>query len=281
MTQKTTARSLALGSLAAVILCGVVTAPGGPAGGDLAPQKPKGTTKEIPPAPVRPPEEELKTFKLPPGFRIELVAAEPMVQEPIALAFDPDGRIYVDELRGYMPNVEGKGELDPVGRVSVLEDTDGDGKADKSTVFLDKLVIPRAVSLAGDGVLVSEPPDVYLCKVGPDAKCADKKTVLTGFASRSPNPEHMANGLVWTLDNWCYSANWSTRFRFARAADTKAGGPATQPAAAKGPFVTDGTISRGQWGIAQDDVGRLFYNSNSSMLHCDFVPSQYLTRNPF
>src|SRR6476469_615078 len=117
----------------------------GQPGGDLAKQQPKYHIKEIPPAPVRTPEEELKTFKLPPGFRIELVAAEPMVQEPIAVAFDPDGRIYVDELRGYMPNVEGKGELDPVGRVSVLEDTDGDGKVDKSTVFLDKLVIPRAV----------------------------------------------------------------------------------------------------------------------------------------
>jgi len=266
MTQKTTDRSLALGSLAAVILCGVVTAPGGPPGGDLAQQQPKWHIKEIPPAPVRTPDEELKTFKLPPGFRIELVAAEPMVQEPIALAFDPDGRIYVDELRGYMPNVEGKGELDPVGRVSVLEDTDGDGKIDKSTVFLDKLVIPRAVGLAGaDGVLVSEPPDVYLCKVGPDGKAADKKTVLTGFASRSPNPEHMANGLVWMLDNWCYGANWSTRFRFPRAADAKATtGPAAAGTAAKGPFVTDGTISRGQWGIAQDDIGRLFYTATSS-----------------
>lgn len=284
MTFTRNLRPLALGSLAATVLCGVVAALGGPAGGDLAQQQPKWKIKEIPPAPVRTPEEELKTFKLPPGFRAELVAADPLVQDPIALAFDPDGRIYVVELRGYMPNADGKGEMEPLGRVSVLEDTDGDGKIDKSTAFLDKLIVPRAVGLVGeDGVLVNEPPEVYLNKVGPDGTAADKRTVLAGYASRSPNPEHMANGLVWMLDNWCYSANWPTRFRLARAADAKAGtppAPSTQPAA-KGPFVTDGTISRGQWGITQDDVGRLYYNSNSTMLQCDFVPSQYLTRNPF
>src|SRR5438128_8517807 len=126
----------------------------GPPGGDLAKQQPKYHIKEIPPAPVRTPEEELRTFKLPPGFRMELVAAEPMVEEPIALTFDPDGRVYVVELRAYMPDMAGTGELDPIGRIVRLEDTDGDGKMDKRTVFLDKLSIPRAVGLAGDGVLV-------------------------------------------------------------------------------------------------------------------------------
>src|SRR5258706_8019583 len=237
----------------------------GAPGGELAKQQPNYHTKEIPPAPVLTAEEEQKTFKLPPGFRIELVAQEPMVEEPIALTFDPDGRIYVVELRAYMPDMQGTGELDPIGRIVRLEDTDGDGKLDKRTVFLDKLSIPRAVSLAGDGVLVAEPPMVWFCRdTNGDGVCDEKTAVFTDYGQHNPNPEHMANGLTWTLDNWYYNADWPARFRYS-----------------KGKFLRDGVAVRGQWGIAQDDVGRLFYNSNSSMLRCDLVPAQYLTRNPY
>ena len=114
----------------------------GAPGGDLAKQKPKYHIAVIPPAPVRTPEEELKTFKLPPGFHIELVACEPMVEEPIAVTFDADGRMYVVELRGYMQDLDDRGELDPLGRVSLLDSSDHNWKYDKSTVFLDKLVAP-------------------------------------------------------------------------------------------------------------------------------------------
>ena len=81
----------------------------------------------------------MKTFKVAPGFRIELVASEPLVEDPVAIAFDPDGRIWVVEMRDFMPDVDGKGEDQPVGRIVVLEDTDGDGKMDKRTVFADGL----------------------------------------------------------------------------------------------------------------------------------------------
>src|SRR5688572_8317177 len=108
----------------------------------------------IPPSPVLSPEEELKTFQIAPGMRIELVACEPMVGHPVAVAFDPDGRMWVVEMRGYMPNVAGTGEDQPVGRVSVLSDTDGDGRMDKSDVFLDGLVMPRAIALVRDGALI-------------------------------------------------------------------------------------------------------------------------------
>src|SRR5258706_2395686 len=237
----------------------------GAPGGELAQQQPKYHIKEIPPAPVRTAEEELKTFKLPPGFRIELVASDPMVEEPIALTFDPDGRIYVVELRAYMPDMQGTGQLDPIGRIVRLEDTDGDGKPDKRTVFLDKLSIPRAVGLAGDGVLVAEPPTVWFCRdTNGDGVCDEKTAAFTDFGSKSPNPEHMANGLTWTLDNWYYNADWAARFRFS-----------------KGKFLKDGVAARGQGGGAQEDGGRHFLNSNSSMLRCDLVPAQYLTRNPY
>jgi mono/diheme cytochrome c family protein/glucose/arabinose dehydrogenase len=235
-------------------------------GGDLAKQQPTYKLKgPIPPAPVLSPEEQLKTFKLPPGFKIELVAAEPAVEEPIALTFDPDGRIYVVEMRGYMPTMDGKGELDPVGRVKLLESTNRDGRYDKATVFLDNLIAPRAVGLAGDGVLVAEPPNVWFCRDTNGDGVADEKTaVFTDYGSRNPNPEHMANGLTWMLDNWYYNAKWNARFRYS-----------------KGKFLRDTDIGRGQWGIAQDDTGRLFSNGNSSMLHTDFAPAQYLARNPY
>jgi len=248
-----------------VLSVAAVVAIAGPSGGDLAQQQPKYHIKEIPPAPIRTPDEEAKTFKLPPGFRMELVANEPMVEEPIAMTFDPDGRAYVVELRAYMPDINGTGELDPIGRIVRLEDTDGDGRFDKRTIFLDNLVIPRAVGLAGDGVLVAEPPTVWFCRdKDGDGVCDEKTAVFTDYGQRNPNPEHMANGLTWALDNWYYNADWNARFRYS-----------------KGKFLRDGVAARGQWGINQDDTGRLFYNSNSSMLHTDLFPSQYLTRNPY
>ena len=253
---------------AAALLAPFVSPPtvlAGANGGDLAQQKPKWKIDKIPDAPILTPAEEAKTFHLPPGFKIELVAAEPVVEEPIALTFDPDGRMYVVQLRAYMPDAEGTGELEPLGRVSRLESTQGNGVYDKSVVFIDKLKIPRAVGLAGDGVLVSEPPNLYFCRdTDGDGKADTKEVVATDYASLNANPEHMANGLVWMLDNWCYSANYAGRFKYN-----------------KGKFVKEGTVSRGQWGIAQDDVGRLFYNSNSSMLRYDAVPASYLTRNPY
>lgn len=235
----------------------------GNAGGDLSKQQPKWHIDHIPPAPVLTPEEELKTFKLPPGFHMELVAAEPTVQEPICLTFDPDGRMYVVEMRAYMPDIAGTGELNPEGRVIRLESSKGDGIYDKRTVFLDHLSVPRAVGLVGDDVMVAEPPNVYLCK-DKEGVAQDKKTIFKDFAAHIADPEHQANGLVPCMDNWYYNANWPFRFKYN-----------------KGEFLRDGTISRGQWGICQDDVGRILYNDNSSMLRCDEFAAQYLTRNPY
>src|SRR5688572_24403455 len=83
-------------------------------------QKPLPAHIKVPPAPVLTPEEEAKTFKLEPGFRAELVAADPLIGDPVAVQFGPDGRLWVVEMRGYMPNVDGSGEDEPVGVVAVL-----------------------------------------------------------------------------------------------------------------------------------------------------------------
>ena len=112
-------------------------------------QQPLPSHLQPPPAPVLSPAQALASFKVADGFRVELVASEPLVQDPVALAFDADGRIWVVEMRGFMPTLDGAGENAEDGRISILEDTDGDGRVDKSTVFLDKLVLPRATKGQG------------------------------------------------------------------------------------------------------------------------------------
>lgn len=219
------------------------------------PQPPLPPTIKIPPAPVLPPEEAIRTFKVAPGFHLELVAAEPLVHEPVAMTFDPDGRLWVVEMRGYMPNVDGKGEDAPVGDVVVLEDTDGDGRYDKRTVFLDKLVLPRAICLSGDGVLIAEPPGLWYCRSTTGGLTCDQKTLVTANYCGRVAVEHTANGLMPAMDNWIYSADSTQRFR--RDGDK---------------WVLGTTRSRGQWGLTQDDLGRLFYNSNPDFLRCDLIP---------
>lgn len=216
-----------------------------------------------PPAPLTP-AEALKTFKLPPGFKIEIVAAEPLVEAPIAMSFDDQGRLYVVEMRGYMHDVEGAGEDEPLGRVKLLEDSDGDGIMDKGTIFVDKLVLPRAVMTVAGGVLVAEPPNlVFYRDTNGDGMADEKKIIATDFAAKGGQPEHMANGPMWVLDNWIYSSNYRTRFRYER-----------------GKWISDRTSVRGQWGLTQDDYGRLYYNFNSDLLRGDMIPSHYYDRNP-
>jgi glucose/arabinose dehydrogenase/mono/diheme cytochrome c family protein len=220
-------------------------------------------TFAIPPSPALSPEEALKTFKLAPGFKIQLVASEPLIQDPVAMAFDPDGRLWVLEMRGYMPNVDGTGEGEKKGRVLILEDTDGDGKMDKSTVFADGFFLPRALALVRGGALVAEPPKLWFLRdTNGDGKADEKIEVAKDYGNRT-SPEHTANGLLWGMNNWIYSANFTTRYRSLEE-DWK-----------KGP-----TAFRGQWGISQDDFGRLFFNSNEDQLRCDLLPSAYLFRNP-
>lgn len=227
-------------------------------------QKPLPADLKVPPAPVRSPEQEAATFTVAPGYRVELVAADPLVGDPIAAQFGPDGRLWVLEMRGLMPNVDGTGEDAPVGKVAVLADTDGDGKYDKRTVFADGLVMARALSLVGDGLLVAEPPKLWFFRDTDGDGKADSKTEVAGDYGDRVNPEHTANGLLWAMDNWIYSANHTVRFRYL----------------GDGKFARENTVTRGQWGIAQDDVGRLFYNSNSDPLRHDVAPSEYLRRNP-
>ncbi len=217
----------------------------------------------IPPAPVLSPEEAMKSFKLVPGFRLELVAAEPLVFEPVAMTHAPDGKMWVVEMRGYMPDADGRGEDKPVGDVVVLSDTNNDGRMDKRTVFLEGLVMPRAIALVDGGVLIGEPPHLWYCRdTNGDGKSDSKVEIAADYGSQD-NPEHTANGLLWAMDNWIYNAKHTVRFRYK----------------GDGKFARENTILRGQWGISQDDWGRLYFNTNSDPVRVDLLDYAYLSRN--
>ena len=215
-------------------------------------------------SPVLSPEDEMKRFFLPPGYHVELVASEPMIEEPVLVDFDPDGRIWVIEMVGYMPDIAATGEREPLGRISVLEDVDDDGKMDKKTVFLDKLVLPRALKVLEHGVLVAEPPNLWLARdTDGDLRADTKELVTNTYGRREANVEHNANSLVWALDNWMHTSETDVYLRLKNNA-----------------FEVRRTLARGQWGASQDDAGRIYRNSNESVLHVDLVPTPYYARNP-
>jgi glucose/arabinose dehydrogenase/mono/diheme cytochrome c family protein len=216
-----------------------------------------------PPAPPLSAKDALGTFRLAPGLRIELVASEPLVFDPVAMSIGADGRLWVVEMRGYMNDVAARNESAPIGSIAVLEDSDGDGRMDRRTDFVGGLVMPRALAVVGKGILVAEPPNLWFFEDTDGDGRADARTqVADDYGDRS-NPEHTANGLMWAMDNWIYSANHRVRYRYDR-----------------GHWRREPTAFRGQWGITQDDWGRLFYNSNSDPLRMDVLPAEYLRRNP-
>lgn len=209
-------------------------------------------------------EAALQTFYMPPGYRLELVASEPMIQDPVWIDEDADGRLWVVEMRGFMPNAAGDNERAPVGRISVLEDQDDDGRMDKSTVFMDGLVLPRTIKVLDKGVLIAEPPNVWLARdTNGDLKADTKESVNKTFGRAEGNPEHNANGLMWGIDNWLHTSEHDALLRPVR-----------------GQFEQHPTLLRGQWGVTMDDVGRVFRNWNEGALYVDLFPARYLARNP-
>ena len=210
------------------------------------------------------PEEALKRFSMPPGYRVELVASEPLVQDPVMIDWDGEGRLWVVEMPGFMPDINGKGERDPIGKVVVLEDTNRDGRMDKRTVFQDGFVLARWVKVLSRGVLVGEPPNLWLFQDTNGDLRADRKELVTDrYGRREANVEHTANGLLWAIDNNMYTSEIDIDLRLKN-----------------GKFEVRRTLSRGQWGVTQDDAGRIFRNTNESALHVDVVPARYYMRHP-
>jgi mono/diheme cytochrome c family protein len=212
-------------------------------------------------SPVISGEDAIKKMYLEDGFEIKLVAAEPLVISPVAINFDDRGRIWACEMTNYMPDTSGTGEDKPSGKIVILEDTNKDGVMDSRKVFMDNLVLPRALCLIENGILVAEPPNLWYVEISNDKPV--KKTLVDAKYAAGGNPEHQANGLFRALDNWIYSANCNSRYR-------KKGSK----------WLIERTHSRGQWGISQDNDGRMFYNNNSQNLLGDYFAPAFGAGNP-
>jgi glucose/arabinose dehydrogenase len=226
---------------------------------------PPGLQKVSSDSPALSPEAALKTFYMPPGYRVELVASEPLIQEPVALDWDLDGRLWAVEMPGFMADIRGSNEHDPIGRVVVLEDTNGDGRMDKRTVFADHLVLARSLKVLDRGVLVAEPPNVWLMRdTNGDLRMDAKELVTDRYGRFEGDPQNNANGFYWAMDNRMYTAGQSD----------------IQLRLKDGVFEIQPTLARGEWGVTQDDAGRMYRNTNESALHVDLVPTSYYARNP-
>jgi mono/diheme cytochrome c family protein/glucose/arabinose dehydrogenase len=243
--------------------------------GDRPGEKQQPPSKDwiVPAAPVIAPKDAAATITLPPGFRVELVAAEPLVSDPVAIAFDPDGRLWVVEMPGYnreivdalpfyLPEREKKPVV-PDGKVVRLDDTNGDGRLDRRVVFLGGLRLPRAVGFAAGGVLVGDPPQLWLCRDTDGDGRADNQELIADDFGDPVDAESSANGLLWGRDNWIHNTMYAAMLRYRN-----------------GTWERRPVPLRGQWGITQDDDGRFFYTRNSDQLRGDLFSPHYAVRNP-
>jgi glucose/arabinose dehydrogenase/mono/diheme cytochrome c family protein len=194
------------------------------------------------------PEESMRTMALQKGFHLELVASEPMISEPVAIVWDGNGRMYVAEMNTYMQDLDGTGEKMNTCKIKLLEDTNGDGKMDKATVYIDSLVLPRMMLCLDNRLLVNETftNNIYSYKDTNGDGHADEKTQV--FEDNNPddrNLEHQRSGLIWNLDNKIYLTASKVRYAFENGKlipETLFGNPV------------------GQWGLTNDNYGRLFFS---------------------
>lgn len=234
---------------------------------------------ELPRIPATEPDRALATFQTLPGLRLELVAAEPLVRDPVALSFDERGRLYVVEMCDYSEQ-----DKDFLGVIRRLEDTDNDGRFDKSIVFADKFSWPTAVICYGGGVFVGAAPDIWFLKdTDGDGQADERRRVLTGF-ERS-NVQGLLNSFNWGLDNRIHGATSSSGGSVRPLAGQ---GDSARPVPLRGrdfafdprTFAIEATSGGAQHGLSFDDWGRKFVCSNSDHIQLVMFEDRYAARNP-
>ena len=192
-------------------------------------------------------EEAHKSIELQDGYALDLVLSNPDIHEPVAMAWDGNGALYVVEMRTYMQDADAAGEQTPKSRISRHEDTTGDGVYDKHSIFIDNLLLPRAVLPLDDRIMVhiTNTLDLWTYRDTDNDGVADEKIKVYEGGRRGGNMEHQPSGLIWNLDNWIYITYENKRYRF-----------------------TDGKLEveqlprgGGQWGIGMDDAGRNYYSA--------------------
>ncbi|MEX2234820.1 MAG: PVC-type heme-binding CxxCH protein [Cyclobacteriaceae bacterium] len=236
-------------------------------------------------------ENAVSTFEIEPGFKIELVAAEPLIADPVAMEIDENGNMYVVENHGY-PLDKTKSS-----KVKMLRDTDGDGRMDKSTIFADTLMMPTGVLRWKKGILVTDAPDLlYMEDTNGDGQADIIEVMLTGFALA--NPQHNVNTPILGLDNWIYLAH--ERALGSEVYKDKFGDrggdiyfPA-KPDAVRLPENANGMnvrfrpeshelemlASSTQYGHSFDVWGNYLLVNNSNHAMHAVIPDEYLNRNP-
>ena len=211
-------------------------------------------------SPFLSPEASMARMKIEEGFEVKLIAAEPLISTPVAMLFDDKARMWVVEMTGYMPDTVGTGEEVPNGKIVILDDKNKDGVYDDRKVFLDSLVLPRAICFVDGGILVAEPSNLWFYQISNDKPI--KKELVDDEYAVGGNVEHQPNALLRSLDNWIYNAKSSKRYR-------KMGSK----------WLIENTHFRGQWGLAQDNYGRLYYNHNSQNLMGDYFAPGFGAQN--
>ena len=226
------------------------------------------------------PEKSLAAIKVGSGFQVELVAAEPLVRDPIAFDWSADGRLWVVEMGDYPSGIGS--EHKPGGTVRILEDTDGDGRYDKSSAFLDGLKYPTGLIPWRKGIIVAAAPDIFYAEDSDgDGKADERRVLFTGFGEG--NPQHLVNGFEYGLDNWIYGANGDS------GGDIKVAGNLKHPSVAlrgrdfrfrPDEKLFEAVAGQTQYGRHRDDWGNWFGNNNPTWLWHYAIPEHYLTRNP-
>ncbi|MAF67212.1 MAG: cytochrome C [Planctomycetes bacterium] len=228
-------------------------------------------------APVSP-AQALQRFTLAPGFSIELAASEPLVVDPVSMAFDADGALYVVEMRGYSERRDAA-----AGRIRRLTDSDGDGVFEESVVFADGLCWPTAVACFDGGVFVGAAPDIlFLADTDGDGRADRREIVFTGFGTG--NVQGLLNSFRWGLDGRLHGVTSSSGGSVLATAD-----PRAAPLVLRGRDFSFDPSTRsisaesggGQHGACFDDEGRRFVCSNSDHAQQIVFSDADVARNPF
>lgn len=257
-----------------------------PMGDSLA----KDYSSEVELIPPTEPEDAEATFEVEPGFRIELVAAEPLVRDPVGMSFDERGRLFVAEMRGYnqgnrVPAADARKlalETEKLGCVKLLEDTDSDGRFDKATVYADDLIWPNGVFAYDGGVFVAASPEMLFCKdTDGDGRADVRQVVFTGFGYS--NWQHLPNSFRWGLDNRIHGAGGAggIEVRCPQRPDAPAV-PMRGRDFAFDPRRLElaATNSSAQFGLSFDAWGNKFLTSNSDHILLVYFEDRYIARNP-
>ncbi len=233
---------------------------------------------ELPRIPPTEAKDALSTFQVQPGFRLKRVAAEPMISDPVAMAFDEHARLYVVEMRGYSEDGDKK-----IGTVRRLVDHDRDGRFDQSTPFLEGLTWPTAVTCYEGGIFVGVAPDILYAKdTDGDGRADWKQVVFTGFGT--DNIQGLLNSFCWGLDNRIHGATSHNGGPIRRAHAV-----GTDPIRLNGrDFAFDprtmkmtATSGGGQHGMSFDRWGNKYVCSNSDHIQLVMLEDRYVARNPF